>query len=322
MRFPDFFIIGAAKSGTTSLYSQLKACPSVFLASPKEPEFFARDDLYSQGFKSYSDLYRAANKEQICGEASTIYTLTKYFPETPYRISLANADAKLIYMLRNPVERCFSMYQEIIKHYQNATGDYKVHRNFEEFMYPDRFPHRAPREKVFADFDVHYIDDPEFIIDGSDYLKQIEAYLQHFDRHSIKFILFEDYRDSRKSHLKSVLDFIGANSEDAELPSIRERQNTSRVYFEKRNELRKIENFKKHYFDPKFVTRALPASVSSALRRLFLTISSTAEPTTSAAPTPMQHDTRRALQERFEPTYAEIERITGLDLNVWRNRTV
>jgi hypothetical protein len=60
MRLPDFIIVGAAKAGTTSLSTRLLACPSVFVTMPKEPEFFARDDLFERGIGSYASLYADA----------------------------------------------------------------------------------------------------------------------------------------------------------------------------------------------------------------------------------------------------------------------
>ena len=72
MSLPDFFIIGAAKAGTTSLFALLERHPDIFMSTPKEPEFFARDDLYSKGLESYADLFEQALPGQILGEASTI----------------------------------------------------------------------------------------------------------------------------------------------------------------------------------------------------------------------------------------------------------
>ncbi|SDK93588.1 hypothetical protein [Aliiruegeria lutimaris] len=87
MHFPDFFIVGAAKAGTTSLTSQLKACPSVFMTTPKEPEFFARDDRFALGPEWYAARYAKAKPGQITGESSTIHSLAPYFPQAAQRIA-------------------------------------------------------------------------------------------------------------------------------------------------------------------------------------------------------------------------------------------
>lgn len=194
--------------------------------------------------ENYAALFDDAEETQKCGEASTIYTLTSFFPKTPARIAAATPNAKLIYMMRNPVDRCFSMYQEIIKHYQNASKDYEIHRRFEEFIYPDRFPKRAPREKRIADFDAHYVDTPEFLTDGSDYLTQISVYLKHFDKSALKFILFEDYLENKRRYLEEVLTYIGADPTDSACIEEHERKNTSRNHFDKTSELGAIERFK------------------------------------------------------------------------------
>ena len=64
MRLPDFFIIGAAKAGTTSLYALLARHPDFALPRAKEPEFFARDELYAAGIESYAARYDAVGPGQ------------------------------------------------------------------------------------------------------------------------------------------------------------------------------------------------------------------------------------------------------------------
>ncbi|NER32103.1 MAG: sulfotransferase domain-containing protein, partial [Symploca sp. SIO1C4] len=74
MRLPDFLIIGAAKSGTTTLYKYLCRHPQICMSNPKEPDFFAIDHIYDQGIDWYSSLFSEARLKQVCGEASTTYT--------------------------------------------------------------------------------------------------------------------------------------------------------------------------------------------------------------------------------------------------------
>ncbi|PYC46421.1 hypothetical protein DI396_15600 [Litorivita pollutaquae] len=101
----DFFIIGAAKAGTTSLHARLQAHPDLFLTEPKEPEFFARDDRYEAGIDSYAALFTDAKPGQLRGDASTLYSLAPLFPKTAERIKTHCPEAKFIYMLREPVNR-------------------------------------------------------------------------------------------------------------------------------------------------------------------------------------------------------------------------
>ena len=86
MTLPDFIIIGAAKAGTTSLYAMLDRHPDIFMPRQKEPEFFARDDLYAQGLDSYAENFAGAEPGQVVGEASTLYSLSPLFGQTAARI--------------------------------------------------------------------------------------------------------------------------------------------------------------------------------------------------------------------------------------------
>ncbi|WP_165354583.1 sulfotransferase domain-containing protein [Tropicimonas sp. IMCC6043] len=316
MHIPDFFIIGAAKAGTTSLTSQLKACPSVFMTTPKEPEFFARDDLFAAGPGWYSALFEAARPNQVTGESSTLYSLAGPFPKAAARIVTTAPEARIIYMLRHPVARTFSMYQEVLKHYQNDSGTAEINRSFEEFLFPDRFPNRAPREKVIARFDSHYPDDPDLLLDGSDYARQAEEYIARFPRRSIHFILFEDYVRNRERHLADVLAFLGVDPAEAAVVTTQEIRNTSRNHFLRSLDDQRMAGLSRRFVPPA-VKDALPVAWRAGLRRGLLSALHLID-SGSGAPAPMHPDTRDWLTDRFAPHYEEIERLTGLDLTVWR----
>ena len=74
VRRPDFMIIGAMKSGTTTLYHYIGMHPGVFMCFPKEPMFFSRDEVYARGLDWYFSLFREAREDQICGEANATLT--------------------------------------------------------------------------------------------------------------------------------------------------------------------------------------------------------------------------------------------------------
>lgn len=107
---PDFLIIGAMKSGTSTLQAQLAAQPAIFMTQPKEPNFFSDDPIYAKGLDWYRSLYDPAEPGQLCGEASTHYTKLPTYPETVTRLAKVAPAPRLIYMIRNPVERAVSHY--------------------------------------------------------------------------------------------------------------------------------------------------------------------------------------------------------------------
>ncbi len=269
LRLPDFVIIGAAKAGTTSLHRALSQHPDIFMSTPKEPEFFARDDRYAQGIETYARLFAGAAPGQICGEASTLYSLSPLFPQTPARMKAHLPEARLIYVLREPVARSYSYYMQLTKGRQNATREPTVPRSFEECLFPQDHPHRAPREKFFAWFNGHLPDDPELLLAGSDYPAQIRAYLGHFSPAQMHFVLFEDLVARPGPTLAGILRFLGLDPD--RLPSQQmARSNISADHFARFGEEQAIVRWR-HRLGPLYApARMLPAGLKSTVRRILL----------------------------------------------------
>ena len=89
LRLPDFFIIGSAKSGTTTLYRYLCRHPNIFMSTPKEMSFFSKDKEYERGVEWYASLFADASENQLCGEASTTYTRWPLYEKLTFRNSIA-----------------------------------------------------------------------------------------------------------------------------------------------------------------------------------------------------------------------------------------
>lgn len=107
---PDFLIIGAMKCGTSTLQSQLAAQQGIFMTTPKEPNFFSDDDIYAKGMAWYQALFVDAPAGALKGEASTHYTKLPTYPHTLTRLRASLEAPKLIYVIRNPVQRAVSHY--------------------------------------------------------------------------------------------------------------------------------------------------------------------------------------------------------------------
>lgn len=110
MTSPDFLIIGAMKCGTSTLQNQLAAQNGVFMTTPKEPNFFSDDPVYAKGLGWYSALFDGAAPGDLKGEASTHYTKLPTYPQTLARMQQVVTAPKLIYMIRNPMQRAVSHY--------------------------------------------------------------------------------------------------------------------------------------------------------------------------------------------------------------------
>jgi hypothetical protein len=107
---PDFIVIGAMKSATTTLHEQLARQPGIFMSRPKEPNFFSDDENYARGWGWYGALFRAAAIEDLRGESSTHYTKLPTHPGTVERMVRALPRLKLIYVMRHPIDRLVSQY--------------------------------------------------------------------------------------------------------------------------------------------------------------------------------------------------------------------
>ena len=179
MAKPDFLIIGAMKCGTTSLQAQLAAQPGVFMTTPKEPNFFSDDPIYAKGPEWYAALYDRADPDDLKGEASTHYTKRPTWPDTVARLKAVQPDPRLIYMIRNPIERCVSHYI-----------------------------HDWSEGRISQDLDTAIAEVPE-IIAYSRYAMQIAPYLEAFGPERILLTSLEAFKRDGAGELARIGAFIG-----------------------------------------------------------------------------------------------------------------
>ena len=187
MPFPDFILGGAPKSGTTALFNYLSQHPHVFVSDPKEPHFFAKHDPshivrgmnYSRD--EYEALFRNADAEQKAGEASTGYL--HHARHAAPKIKEMIPGARLLFLLRNPVDRAYSEYW-----FRLHTGD-------------------LPSSKPFS----WYVDHPKhWVFHGStSYLSGLRCFFNHFDRSQILVLLTDDLKRNRRDVFEQACRHIG-----------------------------------------------------------------------------------------------------------------
>jgi len=111
MSKPDFFLVGAPRSGTTALYTYLKSHPEIFMSPIKETQFFAADLLGEhrpiRTWAEYLNCFSGAQSEKRIGEASALYLSSR---SAPAAIKAFCATARIIVILRNPVDMMYSLY--------------------------------------------------------------------------------------------------------------------------------------------------------------------------------------------------------------------
>lgn len=189
---PDFIIIGAQKSGTTSLYAYLTSHPRVAPARRKEVHFF--DQAWGQGvdwYRSFFPLTSELAPDRITGEA-TPYLL--FHPHCPERVQSVVPDAKLVVILRDPVARTYS-------HYRHEVGLDVESLAFTEAL--DRERERlSNRDDWFAHQHFSYVARGEYVV-------QLRRWFDHFDRRQFVITLAEDLFADPARVTNEVLAFLG-----------------------------------------------------------------------------------------------------------------
>jgi hypothetical protein len=112
-RSPDFLIIGAMKSATSTLHDQLAMVDGIRMSSPKELYFFSDDPVFARGIDWYESHFADAPSSSICGESTTHYTKLPTYPHTVDRIAEFLPDARFVYVMRHPVDRLRSHYTHL-----------------------------------------------------------------------------------------------------------------------------------------------------------------------------------------------------------------
>jgi len=204
MTLPNFLIIGAAKSGTSSLYYYLKQHPEIYMSPVKEPHFFSftsqtkmtngPGDTIPEAItdlEEYKNLFENVINEKAIGEASTSYLYRK---EASKRIKATNPDIKLIAILRNPTERAFSAYMHLIRDQREET------KPFSEALKQEAIRIQNNWDPIW-----HYKN-------VGLYFEQLSRYYKIFSREQIKIYEFEQLISNPGELLQDIFSFLEVNT--------------------------------------------------------------------------------------------------------------
>ncbi len=294
MRQPDFIIIGAAKCGTTSLYKNLIRHPHIFMCTPKEPTFFAIDGLYNKRMGWYHDLFKEAGEYQICGEASTNYTNWPKYPDTATRIAKHLPNAKLIYMIRHSVDRAYSHYAQLIENERARNPDLKVNETFEEHIRHDRS-----------------------VIDSSNYMLQIEQYLQFYPREAFLFLMLDDFKNFPEQTLQVTLEFLGLEYEPELLAADVVATNIKSEKDEWTLRSRLLAPFMA-IPGAQFIADRMPKKVKNSIYSLMKKTPYRRRIEQEYISAPMLQETREELLEYFKGPNRKLAEFIGRDLTHWQ----
>ena len=281
-RLPTFLIIGAMKGGTTSLYEYLRAHPQVFMPQLKEVDFFTEELNWKRGRAWYERQFAAASSEHLAlGEASTSYTKFPRYQGAPQKIAEWLPDVRLVYVVRDPVQRIRSHYQH------NVT------------LGEEKDPiHLAVRNN------------PAYL-DYSRYALQIERYLEFYEASRLLVILSEDLRSDRQRTVEDVLRHVGADP-SIPIPTLQQEFYKS----EERSPYGPGVTFVRDTLRKMFPSRAalwrgtfIPTGLKRRLAR--------AQPL-PAQSTAMPEDTVQWIRSELHEDVARLRTHTGSDLSRWR----
>lgn len=289
---PNFFVIGANRAGTTSLHKYLGQHPAVYMSPVKEPNYFhpqagREHPLWPNRatpavtLDEYHALFAGVDGETAIGESSTVYLSSR---ETPERIRDAVPEARLVAVLRNPVDRAFS--------------DYSLHRQWEteDLSFADavaaELDHEGPAGGRMRGY----------VVTGF-YGRNLSRYLEVFERDRLRVYLYEDLMGDPDALLRDLFGFLDVD------PSIA--MNTT----SRHNAAR---------YEPKHATidRVARASAVKSIGRRLLSDRTWAKAreylrrTNSVAPD-LPDEVRRRLIDFYRDDIALTQRLIGRDLSAW-----
>jgi hypothetical protein len=206
---PNLFLIGAMKSGTSSLHAQLGRHPQVFMSAPKEPCWFVDPEylrhswpeMWERGYwksqAAYLELFADADGRAVIGESSTDYTKRPAIDGVVEKIASFNPDARFIYIMRDPVQRSLSHYWHMVEHRGERRGLLEALQN-----------------------------DPAYR-QVSYYAMQLTPYLEHFGPERMYALTFEEYLADPAAVVRRIFTWLGVDLTVAAADPDMERRNST-----------------------------------------------------------------------------------------------
>ena len=296
MNQPTFILIGAAKSGTTSLYNYVQQHPEIYVSPVGKTNFFVSDfiddrpknedlDFTSEQiaklnfpittWEAYQNLYKDIPAEiKAVGEISPMYLNSFVAAE---KLKKSNPNVKSIAMLRNPVDRAYSGYQMQLR--------------------------QAKEQRNFA----AHLDPEEIYIRGGFYYNQLKRFFDVFDRSQIKIFLFEDFKQNPQQVIQEMFEFVGVDKNF--VPNLETKFNQGGVPKNK-GLYSLLFNSSAGKMTKEILTPLLPKKVRSQLE-------SKIKSNLLSKPEPMTPQTRQTLQKMYREDVLKLEQLIERDLQQW-----
>ena len=284
----DFFIVGAPKAGTTSLYYYLNEHPEIEMSTQKETDFFSDSAIQKQGLyygenrintlEKYHNLF-PTTQEKKYGEASVSYL---FYEDVPEKIKAYNSKGKIIIMLRNLVDRAFSHY----------LMDYRlglISSTLEEVIECKSYNKKS---KLFY----------QQYIELGLYFKQVKRYLEIFGSENVHIILYQDFKNDIEVIMKKVYHFLEVDSKFE--PKFEKKYNTFSI--PKNNFIRIVYSF---VGLRKFLKFVIPENLVKRMKNTFFKKDEKPE---------LSLKLRKKMNELFLHDINLLEDLLSKDLSIWK----
>jgi Sulfotransferase domain len=285
MKKPNLFVIGAMKSGTTSLAQYLSLHPQIFVPKVKEPFHFSREENWGKGNDNYLKLFCDATNENYLVDASTDYTKRPKYGNVSKRIYEFNPDSKLIYLLRDPFERLVSNYKHEIKR-------------------------KRVSEKLSE-----VIINPNDIVFNSHYAYQLKPYIEIFGKEKIYVATFEEMKLNPNKFFKDLFEWLKIDKNF--IPENKdEKFNVTPEKIVEINEDSLITNFMRNLKRKKVITFFTPRFLQEWLKKKMIRYNTIAEFKSSKFIEDIEK-VRILLNPILINWIKELENLTGKSFSIW-----
>jgi len=288
---PNFFVVGAQKSGTTSLHYYLVEHPDIYLPAQKETKFFVDDKRYAKGIQHYeAEYFSGCHGEKAVGEVDPDYM---YFATGAERIARHIPDPKFIFIFRNPVDRAFSGY---VMAYRRGLEL----NSFEEAIRIETQRIAKGHEENF-----HY----SYVRRGF-YFSQVSRFLERWDESRMHVLLAEDLINNTAETVRGCFEFLGVD------PDFVPRQIGKKFHeatVPKNLALTVLFRNENAYPGLRRIARWCLPSLEWRNRLRARLIAWNSKPSDLK----LREDTRRHLAEIFRPENEKLSELIGRDLSHW-----
>lgn len=291
-RLPNFLVIGGMRCGSTSIYSYLREHPDVSMSREKETDYFSLGDLAEEDLAASVHPHRARTREQYLGMFATAGDATAvgevsptylFYPRAAPRIREAIPEAKIVCILRNPVDRAYSHFGFFRKMNVEPIDDFESAVD-------------AEAQRPISEFGIQFA-----YTQASLYAEALRRYTTRFPASNIHIELFDDFAADPVATMSRIYAFIGVRPDF--VPDVHVKHNRSgrlesaalREMFTRPRRLRRL------------LQRNLPPRWTTRIGDLVM-----------RPPSPLPRDLRARLGARFEEDLRSLEGLIDRDLSAWR----